>query len=68
MNTPELTQEEIRTIGLEVLARELGPTGLIRFLQLYEHGNGDYTQEREDILPRQTAAEIAEKIRQKRDK
>ena len=66
MNTQE--REEIRTIGLEVLARELGPTGLIRFLQLYERGSGDYTQEREDILPRQTAAEIAEKIRQKRDK
>ena len=66
MNTQE--QEEIRTIGLEVLARKLGPTGLIRFLQLYERGNGDYTQEREDILPRQTAAQIAEKIRQKRDK
>ena len=66
MNTQE--REEIRTIGLEVFARELGPTGLIRFLQLYERGNGDYTQEREDILPRQTAAQIAEKIRQKRDK
>jgi hypothetical protein len=66
MNTQELSQEEIRNIGLEVLARELGPTGLIRFLQMYEHGNGDYTQEREDILPRQTAAQITEKIRQNR--
>ena len=32
MNTQELSQEEIRSIGLEVLARELGPAGLIRFL------------------------------------
>ena len=68
MNTQELTQEEIRSIGLEVLARELGPTGLIRFLQIYEHGNGDYTQEREDILPRQTAAQIANEISQKHDR
>ena len=66
MNTQELSQEEIRSIGLEVLARELGPAGLIRFLQMYEHGNGDYTQGREDILPRQTAAQITEKIRQNR--
>ena len=66
MNTQELSQEEIRSIGLEVLARELGPTGLIRFLQMYEHGNGDYTQEREDILPRQTVAQITEKIRRSR--
>ena len=66
MNTQELSQEEIRTIGLEVLARELGPTGLIRFLQMYEHGNGDYTEDREHILPRQTAAQITEKIRRSR--
>jgi hypothetical protein len=66
VNTQELSQEEIRSIGLEVLARELGPTGLIRFLQMYEHCNGDYTQERDDTLPRQTAAQIAEKIRQNR--
>ena len=66
MNTQELSQEEIRTIGLEVLARELGPTGLIRFLQMYEHGNGDYTEDRERILRRQTAAQITEKIRRSR--
>jgi len=66
MNTQELSQEEIRSIGLEVLARELGPAGLIRFLQMYEHGNGDYTGDRENILPRQTAAQITEKIRQNR--
>ena len=66
MNAKELSQEEIRNIGLEVLARELGPTGLIRFLQMYERGNGDYTQAREDILPRQTVAQITEKIRRSR--
>ena len=64
MNVQELSQEQIRVIGLEVLARELGATGLIRFLQMYEHGSGDYTQARADILPPQTAAQIAEKIRE----
>ncbi len=67
MNTQELTQEQIRVIGLEALARELGATGLIRFLQIYEQGSGDYTRERADILPPRTAAEIAEKIRENRD-
>ncbi|MDQ3256684.1 MAG: hypothetical protein M3R15_22805 [Acidobacteriota bacterium] len=67
MNTQELTQEQIRVIGLEVLARELGATGLIRFLQIYEQGSGDYTRDRTDILPPQTAAQIAEKIRENRD-
>jgi hypothetical protein len=41
-----MTQEEIRIAGLEALARELGPVGLIRFLQQFESGSGDYTEER----------------------
>lgn len=68
MNIQELTQEQIRVIGLEVLARELGPTGLVRFLQLYEQGSGDYTRQRADLLPPLNATQIAEKIRENRDK
>ncbi|MEK6287882.1 MAG: hypothetical protein AABO57_19355 [Acidobacteriota bacterium] len=68
MNILELTQEQIRVIGLEAVARELGPTGLIRFLQIYEQGGGDYTRQRADILPPQNATQIAEKIRENRDK
>lgn len=56
MSTQEFSQEKIRNIGLEALARELGATGLIRFLQIYEQGSGDYTSERCNILPTQTAA------------
>ena len=67
MSTQEFSQEKIRTIGLEALARELGATGLIRFLQIYEQGSGDYTSERCNILPTQTAAQIADKIREKHD-
>lgn len=67
MSTQEFSQEQIRSIGLEVLARELGATGLIRFLQIYEQGNSDYTSERFNILPTQTAAQIAEKIRENHD-
>ena len=63
MSTEELTQEQVRLIGLEVLGRELGATGLIRFLQLYEQGSGDYTHERRDLLREQSVVEIAERIR-----
>lgn len=66
MSTQELTQEQIRLIGLEVLAREFGATGLIRFLQLYEQGSGDYARERADILSSQTVAQIAERITRQR--
>lgn len=68
MNTQEMTQEQIRIAGMEVLARELGATGLIRFLQMYEQGSGDYTQERDKILPQETATRIAEKIQKQRTK
>ncbi len=66
MNTQEMISEQIRAIGLEVLARELGASGLVRFLQMYEPGQGDYTKSRADILPPATAADIAEQIRRRR--
>jgi hypothetical protein len=66
MSTQELTQEQLRLMGLEVLARELGPTGLIRFLQLYEQGSGDYTHQRADLLANQTIAEISDRITRRR--
>ena len=44
------TLDEIRRRGLEVLARELGPIGMVRFLQQFEGGQGDYTAEREQWL------------------
>lgn len=41
-----MTQEEIRERGLLALRRELGPVGMIRFLQQFEIGHGDYARER----------------------
>lgn len=45
-----MSLEEIRITGLKVLHRELGPVGLVRFLQLFDTGYGDYTKEREQWL------------------
>ncbi len=36
----------LRKLGLEALSKSLGPLGMVRFLQQYETGTGDYTQER----------------------
>lgn len=41
------TLDDIRRAGVEALARELGPVGMIRFLQQFETGRGDYTAERQ---------------------
>jgi len=35
------TPEQIRTAGLAALKRELGPAGMIRFLQQFDRGSGD---------------------------
>ena len=40
------TLEEIRKVGLEALRQRLGRAGMIRFLQQYEIGSGDYASER----------------------
>jgi len=36
MSTRTMTLEQIRLAGLEALARELGPVGMVRFLQQFE--------------------------------
>jgi hypothetical protein len=46
MNTPLMTLEQIRVTGLAALLEKLGPDGMIRFLQQFETGTGDYSTER----------------------
>jgi hypothetical protein len=40
------TLEEIRRQGLEALRKQLGRAGMIRFLQQFETGRGDYARQR----------------------
>lgn len=40
------TLDQIRREGLEALRERLGPVGMIRFLQQFETGHGDYARER----------------------
>jgi hypothetical protein len=37
---------EIRKAGLQALREALGPVGMVRFIQQYENGSGDYTKEK----------------------
>lgn len=52
------TPEQIRTIGLTVLKRELGVAGLIQFLQQFDHGSGNWAEERREWVDRTTLADI----------
>ena len=57
-----MTLPEIRRAGLEALYQSLGPAGMIRFLQLYDPGKGDYTIERNSWLKDLTFDEVVEDI------
>ena len=41
-----MTLEQIRQDGLDALRAKLGRAGMVRFLQQFENGSGDYTAER----------------------
>lgn len=47
-----LTLEEIREQGLDALRRRLGRAGMVRFLQQFSDGKGDYARERRDWVDR----------------
>jgi len=52
----------MKDFDLFALLQELGPVNLVRFLQQFETGYGNYTQERHDWLDQHTVEEIAQEI------
>jgi hypothetical protein len=52
------TDEEIIQRGLEVLLRELGLVGYIRFMRHFAKGSGDYSVERHAWLDKLSLDEI----------
>jgi hypothetical protein len=44
------TLDEIRRAGLAALERELGQVDTVRFLQQFEKGEGDYTEDHHQWL------------------
>ena len=57
-----MTLEQIRLKGLRALSRDLGAVGLVRFLQQFETGDGDYTADRTRRLGEHTVQELAQEI------
>jgi len=67
MSVKTMTLEQIRLVGLEALAHELGPVGMVRFLQQFETGHGDYSVERHEWLDKLDVRMLAEKIQRRRE-
>jgi hypothetical protein len=66
MSIQTLDPVAIRKIGLEALAKALGPIGMVRFLQQYEGGIGDYTKERHEWLKDFNVKSIVKGIKNRR--
>ena len=66
MGTKMRTLNEVRQIGLDALARALGPADMVRFLQQFETGKGDYTAERYEVLGNKSLDDIIAEIQQRR--
>ncbi|MBV7338048.1 hypothetical protein KFU94_59445 [Chloroflexi bacterium TSY] len=57
-----MTMNEIRRTGIQLLTKNLGAVGMIRFLQQSDLGWGDYTRERSQWLGNPSLNEIASDI------
>ena len=62
----KMTSEQIRSAGIEALKRELGVVGMARFLQLFETGRGNYTEERHQWLDQMSLDDIYARILEQR--
>ncbi|MGD8398399.1 MAG: hypothetical protein PVG11_06045 [Anaerolineae bacterium] len=62
MSAVNMTLEQVRVVGLRALSEELGPVGMIRFMQQFETGYGNYTEERYARLGQRTVREIVQEI------
>jgi len=65
MSTPIMTLEQIRETGLAALLERLGPDGMIRFLQQFESGTGDYSAERHQWLDHLTLDQVIAQVQRK---
>jgi len=66
MNIQTMTPQQIRTAGIAALSRELGVVGMIRFMQQFEMGQGDYSKDRRQWLDQYSVTDIAELVQEKK--
>jgi hypothetical protein len=66
MNTQAMTPQQIRTAGMKALSRELGVAGMLRFIQQFEMGQGDYSKDRHQWLDKYTVDDIGKMVQEKK--
>ena len=61
------TLDDIRRIGLAALRARLGRAGMIRFLQQFETGSGDYARDRHAWVDRTALADLQKCAKRRRN-
>jgi hypothetical protein len=56
---------DLRNRGFAALVAALGWINAVRFMQQYERHSGDYTKERDQLLPNWDAATLLQKARER---
>lgn len=59
---------QIRQLGIKALTQALGPVGMVRFLQQFDTGNGDYTRDRDELLGNVTVEDLCAQIKEWRQR
>jgi hypothetical protein len=62
------TPHEIARLGFAALVKKLGPGDALRFVLQYERGEGNYTEERNQLFAGTTLADIEKAVRERRAK
>jgi hypothetical protein len=57
-----MTHNEILTKGYQALREALGVVGMIRFIQHFNEGTGDYTKERHQWLDSQNVEDVLKEM------
>lgn len=68
MSTQTLVADQVRIKGVKALVRELGPAGMVQFMQQFRRGKGDYAKDRHKILDKLTVDQIVDEIKSRRAK
>ena len=64
MQMNDLTPLQLRQKGLVALVQALGAVGMVRFMQQFEAGSGDYTRGRTQLLANVTLEDAIAQIKQ----
>ena len=67
INVRTMSDNQIRKKGYEILSKKLGAAGLVRFLQQFDKGSGDYTNERHELHKDDTVQCVMARIKKRRD-